>query len=270
MNVVEVPLGKIVLGENHRVRTENTDVKDLMASIKQDGLLQAVGVVKNGAKYELVYGNRRFNAVKKLGIKSINCHVLKLKKDEDKLIVNLVENQNREDVTVVEAGLMMVKLIEKYNLGESELAVRLGVSRGYIRNYLNVANNVPREFRKLITNKAMGKSGVGKIPLVKALAILSYTSGGGRGKRAELNKLYRFAAGGETLGSVRKIGSLIQAGATFESAAKKVGKVERFGIEMQLSTKDKNRLVKEYGVKKLRAKMISIILKDKTLNIRKV
>jgi ParB family chromosome partitioning protein len=108
MEVVKLKISEVVLKDNSRGQIGD-DLSELMSSIKTHGLLQPIGVIKSkrGKKYEVVYGNRRYNAVKKLGIKTIQAVILKVN-DADKLILNLVENIQRKDVPVSEQARYIV------------------------------------------------------------------------------------------------------------------------------------------------------------------
>ena len=69
MNIKDIEIKKIKQLENIRLRIEEEDVHTLMSSIKQDGLLEPIGVaITSGSKdeYLIVYGNRRLEACRKL------------------------------------------------------------------------------------------------------------------------------------------------------------------------------------------------------------
>jgi ParB/RepB/Spo0J family partition protein len=67
MEYKEIELQKIFQKENSRSQYRNEDLQELMASMSQDGLLHPIGVAKNGDKFEVLFGNRRYMAAKKLG-----------------------------------------------------------------------------------------------------------------------------------------------------------------------------------------------------------
>lgn len=173
MSVQEMSLNKIKLAKNSRLHMNHEDLSELMASIKQVGLLQPIGVVKNGSGYEVCYGNRRFLAVSKLGIQKIPVIVHSSKRAHDSEIKNLTENIQRRNLTLAEAG-RYIDLLQTEGLTSAEVAARLGVGTSYVKNCLDAYRKVPAEFRDdleiRVTDK---KKSAGKIAIKTAQAILS-------------------------------------------------------------------------------------------------
>jgi ParB/RepB/Spo0J family partition protein len=148
-NVKKIKLKDIKLGENSRV--ENKGMAELMTSIKQDGLLQPVGVIPNGKGYNLVYGNRRVDAHKKLGWKTIDAVILKNGKNKDDFyLTNLTENLQRLNLSIFEEGRIYHKLSKRKKdpLTVAEIASRVGKSAGHVRSCINVFQYIPEEYSK--------------------------------------------------------------------------------------------------------------------------
>lgn len=169
MEIKTIELNKIVSKFNTRTKESEMDVADLMASIKKQGLLQPIGVVKNGDKYSVVFGNRRLQAFKKLGLKEIPAVVV-VGKDIKQIELNLVENLQREDLTVYEYGNAIFNMMNKYMLSTAEVAVNLGISEGSVRDYLSVYTNCPSRYRDKIFNlNWKGRKPNNYIPLSSAI-----------------------------------------------------------------------------------------------------
>lgn len=173
MQVTMVPLSKITSTFNSRERSNETkDIALLMASIKKEGLLQPVGLIKDKDRYKLAFGNRRLQAFKKLGREEIPATILKDRKDGDLIITNLTENLNRLDTSFTEIGYAINTLMKKFKMTEQEVAVRLDMSRTVIRDYIHAYNYIPSEFRDKITNRGnRGKLPEKHIPLGAAVSV---------------------------------------------------------------------------------------------------
>lgn len=109
-------------------------IKELAESIEKNGLLQPIVVrpMENG-KYQIIAGERRYRAFKKLGRKVIPAIVRDYEDEEvDKL--QLVENVQREDLNPYDEAIAYLKLKEKYGLKQEDIAKAVGKSRPYISN----------------------------------------------------------------------------------------------------------------------------------------
>ena len=109
-------------------------IKELAESIEKNGLLQPIVVrpMENG-KYQIIAGERRYRAFKKLGRTMIPAIVRDYEDEEvDKL--QLVENVQREDLNPYDEAIAYLKLKEKYGLKQEDIAKAVGKSRPYISN----------------------------------------------------------------------------------------------------------------------------------------
>ena len=81
LDIRDVPIAQIIVRENVRTRGGDAEIKQLMQSIKQDGLQSPIGVNKNNGKgnFMLMYGSRRLLACTKLGWKTVPPGFMKLK-----------------------------------------------------------------------------------------------------------------------------------------------------------------------------------------------
>lgn len=124
-----------------RKKFDDEKIDELAQSIKEHGVLQPIIVtkIKDGIGYYIVAGERRFKACSKLGLKTIPAIV----RDIDRKVmaeVALLENLQRENLTVVEEANAYKMLIDEYGLTQQEVADRIGKSRSHITNVLRVLN----------------------------------------------------------------------------------------------------------------------------------
>ena len=92
-------------------RSEIGDVSDLEASIKAHGLLQPITVRPVGKRFEVVAGSRRFEALKKLGYKSIKCEVRELT-DQKAFEIATTENVSRKNMSAADECTAVAKMLE--------------------------------------------------------------------------------------------------------------------------------------------------------------
>ncbi len=175
IEITRMPLNKIKTGRNSRATVDKTEIDGLMESIKSVGLLQPIGVVKNPTGgYDIAYGNRRFLACSKLGMSHMPVIVHQSKKAADIDIKNLAENVQRKSISLTEVG-RYVSLLKGEGLTTGEIAIRLGVPRGYVDTCEKAFSAVPKEFRNDLVSTPQGKAKhqEGKIPASTAMKVLS-------------------------------------------------------------------------------------------------
>ena len=137
---VELPLDRVVANPEQPRKTFNDEaLEELAQSIKNFGLIQPITVIKKGDVYEIITGERRYRAAKKIGLEKIPV-IIKDITQKEKLEISLVENIQRENLNSIEEALAYSSLIESYNVTQEELAQRLGKSRTTITNSIRLLN----------------------------------------------------------------------------------------------------------------------------------
>lgn len=113
-------------------------LKELADSIKSYGIIEPLVVRKVGpVHYEIIAGERRLRAAKIAGLTEVPV-IVKSYEDDERKIVTLLENVQREDLNAVEKAEGYRALIEEFNLTQDELAEKLGKSRPSITNALRI------------------------------------------------------------------------------------------------------------------------------------
>jgi len=121
-----------------RTRFNEEALNELADSIKSLGLIQPITVrKKDQGQYELVSGERRYRASKKVGLKKIPAYV-RSANDQELLEMALVENIQRQDLDPIEIALTYQRLLEDISLSVSELGQRVGKDRSTVTNYLRL------------------------------------------------------------------------------------------------------------------------------------
>lgn len=124
-------------------------IEDLSRSIQQHGIRQPLTVIAsedNKEKYEVVSGERRLRAAKKIGLTKVPCIVIKNYSDAEEIA--LIENIQREDLHPIEIGRAFKDILSRNeNLTNTELASKIGVSKQYLSDCLSYCK-IPEEVQK--------------------------------------------------------------------------------------------------------------------------
>lgn len=112
-------------------------IDELAQSIKTYGLLQPIIVRKHGREYQLVAGERRHLACRKLGWKRIPAMVREYS-DSAMAAIALIENLQRENLNFLEESEGLERLLNEFGLTQEVLAQRLGKSQSTIANKLRI------------------------------------------------------------------------------------------------------------------------------------
>ena len=110
---------------------------ELAASLKRHGVVQPLLVRKNGLRYTIVAGERRFRAARLAGLKAVP--VVLTDADDDTLMeLSLVENIQRENLNPIEEAAAIRLLMQQHDLTQEEVSDRVGKSRPAIANALRL------------------------------------------------------------------------------------------------------------------------------------
>lgn len=130
---------------------------ELAASIKEKGLLEPIVVRPADGGFEVVAGNRRLEACKRLGLRSIPCHVTDLG-DREAFEVALVENIQHETMNAIDEARAFEKYVDEYGYGGiSELAAKIGKSQGYVSNRIRLLS-LPKGVKEEVIRRRISPS----------------------------------------------------------------------------------------------------------------
>lgn len=134
----EIPLEKIVRDENQpRKEFDEGALKALAQSIETNGVLQPIVVTKEGEKYKIVAGERRFRAAKLAGLEKIPALVRTLDAQK-RLEVSIIENAQREDLNAIELATAYAKLKAQFSLETKDVAEKIGKKESTVVNTLRL------------------------------------------------------------------------------------------------------------------------------------
>ncbi len=150
-SVSEIDVNKIFANPNQpRKAFDETALNELSQSIKKHGVIMPIIVNRDGDKYMIIAGERRYRAAKLAELSKIPAIVKNYSERQIKEI-SLIENLQREDLNPIEAATAMKSLMNDYGLTQEDLADRIGKSRSAIANTLRLLSLIP-EVIKLVQN----------------------------------------------------------------------------------------------------------------------
>ena len=148
------------------------ELEELAESIKRNGLLSPILVREHEGKYQIIAGERRWQACKKLGMKKIPVRV-KEADDDETIILALIENIQRSDLNPIEEAYGYRRMMERGKMTQSEVAQAVSKGRTTITNSLRLLE-LPEDAQQLLFEE--------RITAGHARAILSIPTKEGRRK----------------------------------------------------------------------------------------
>lgn len=131
---------------------DDTKLEELVTSIEEHGVLQPVVVQKTDSGYELIVGERRWRASKKLGLKKIPA-VIREVSDVQLLEIAIIENIHRQDLNPIEEAEAYARLANDFALTQEMVAKKVGKSRTAVANTLRLLKLSRKIKEDLISQK---------------------------------------------------------------------------------------------------------------------
>ncbi len=176
-----------------RINFDSIALEELKSSIIQQGIIQPIALRKiSENKYQIISGERRFQASKLAGLKTIPAYV-RLATDVQMLEMGIIENIQRENLNPVEIARSFQRLLSECNIKQEELGDRVGKDRSTVNNYLRLLN---------LPNIVLDGLNAKKLSMGHARALLGLTD------KKKIDKLYEEIISKDI--SVRKVEELVK------------------------------------------------------------
>lgn len=142
--IFELPLEEIQVNPYQpRTHFDKDALNELAESIKVQGIIQPITVRKLAPnEYQLISGERRFQASKIAGLKALPAYI-RTANDQQMLEMALIENIQRENLNALEIAHSYQRLLAECNLKQEELGDRVGKNRTTVNNYLRLLKLPP-------------------------------------------------------------------------------------------------------------------------------
>jgi ParB family chromosome partitioning protein len=131
-----------------RKRFEEAKLEELAASIREHGVVEPILVRKEGGRYRIVAGERRWRAAQRAGLREVPA-VVREATEREAFEIALVENLQRADLNAIEEAEAYEVLLEEHRLTQEQVAERVGKERSTIANALRLLK-LPEDVRDLV------------------------------------------------------------------------------------------------------------------------
>lgn len=241
-SVTKLPIEDIVPNPNQpRIHFNETELRELSESIQEHGVLQPLLVRKHGNGYEIIAGERRYQASKLAGLEELPV-IIKDVNDEEMLALALIENLQRSDLNPVEEAKGYRQLIDASGMTQEALSKAVSKSRSAITNSLRLLD-LPEVVQQMIFE--------GKLTAGHARAILAVPYEDARIRLAE-----KVVAEGLSVRATENLAPLFSAGETtktprpampqsFKKAARVLRQVFNTNVRVK-SSRGKNKIEIEF------------------------
>jgi ParB family chromosome partitioning protein len=190
------PIGRIVPIDQvdpnpNQPRQMMGDLSELMASVAEKGIIEPLVVRQRGDRYQIIAGERRYQAAVQVGIRELPV-VIRDVDDTEVIELALIENLQRKDLTPFEEAEALHALAERCGYTHEDLARRLGKSRTSITESLSIAG-MPEEVRQLcrladISSKSLLLQIVRQSDIKKMMALVEKIASTGGATRQQVRE----------------------------------------------------------------------------------
>lgn len=244
--ILSVSLDNLETKENVRVHANDQALAELMVTMRKFGQLQPIGInpLPDG-KLEVVWGNRRIQAARKLGWKAIDAVYVGTTDEKDILIINTIENIQRVDPSITEYGRIF-RYLEDAGLSPGEISARVGKHPRFIIKAIKAYDEIPKKVQKKIQTSYGGSTKNGMIPPTTALRVLDTVKSHNLNKdQAEI--LYNYGTKeGVSSERMKIVSGLLKSGENLEDAIEKADSTRIIRLSIAIPLTSVTQLEKKY------------------------
>lgn len=148
-NPEEAPIDQIIPNPHQpRLNFDEKKLDELANSIREHGILQPLIVTRVEHGYELIAGERRLQAAKKVGLTTVPV-IVRAAGEQEKLELAIIENIQRHDLNPIEEAKAYLRLTEEFHLSQEAVAEKMGKSRSVVANTLRLLT-LPVEIQRAV------------------------------------------------------------------------------------------------------------------------
>jgi ParB family chromosome partitioning protein len=148
-SVEEIPLTALMPDpQQPRKHFDEASLAELASSIKEHGIVQPLIVAKNGGSYIIIAGERRYRAAEIAGLKEVPA-IIRSFGEQEKLEIALIENIQRQDLTILDLAAAYLKLHDQFGLSFDQVATKVGKSPSAVHNIVRLLK-LPLEAKKAL------------------------------------------------------------------------------------------------------------------------
>jgi ParB family chromosome partitioning protein len=145
--LANIALNQIEVRDQVRTKFNDESLRELAENIKINGLIQPLVLHREGNKFVLICGERRFRAMSLIDMKDAPCFILENKSKEELMAIQFSENQAREDLHYIDQADSIMGYQKLTGTSERKITAALGISKSEVHRCLMIAK-LPRELKE--------------------------------------------------------------------------------------------------------------------------
>ncbi len=145
--LANIALNQIEVREQVRTKFNDESLRELAENIKINGLIQPLVLHREGNKFVLICGERRFRAMSLIEMSEAPCFILENKTKEELMAIQFSENQAREDLHYIDQADSIMGYQKLTGTSERKITAALGISKSEVHRCLMIAK-LPRELKE--------------------------------------------------------------------------------------------------------------------------
>ena len=172
---MEVELSKLI-PSTLREEFDEEKLKAMAETMKSGGILQPITVIPHGSKYQVLFGERRRRAAELAGLKEVPVNIREtMPSESEAIMLQLIENLQREDLTVMEKAKAYKRLMDM-GLQGKDIAARIGASEKYVSEFVALLK-LSEKVQGKVEEAKRGRTSTdfGKLGRFQARLIAAYT-----------------------------------------------------------------------------------------------
>lgn len=145
--LANIALDSIVVRDQVRTKFNDESLRELGDNIKVNGLIQPLVLHREGNKFVLICGERRFRAMTLIEMKEAPCFILENKTKEELMAIQFSENQAREDLHYIDQADSIYGYQKLTGTSERKITAALGISKSEVHRCLMIAK-LPKDIKE--------------------------------------------------------------------------------------------------------------------------
>jgi len=155
-----------------RMEISSEAISELAQSISEIGLLQPILLRKDGERYEVIAGHRRFLAHKELGLKTIKS-IIRVMTDQEAAVSRATENLARVDLTPIEEAAIFLNLRDNHGMTSEQIGVKVGKSATLVKRRMDLLK-MPPQLQEAVHKKQISISVAEELWPITDITVLDY------------------------------------------------------------------------------------------------
>ena len=153
---LEVDVDRLSPNEHQpRLQMDDARLDELAASIKANGVIQPILVRRNGDRYSIIAGERRWRAAQRAGLRTVPVVVRDVSPGDKQILeLALIENVQREGLNPIDEALAYQRLASEFSLTQDQIAAAVGKDRSSVANFMRLLK-LPDEVRGDLASGAL-------------------------------------------------------------------------------------------------------------------